>query len=106
MALNYLKAGGLIINMSSILGLKTAGCFPIYSATKHAIVAFTSSTALMPPNKKHGVKFVTVCPGLTETALGLNCYKDEPLDMIEYIQKGMQTLPLQKYTFYFPLIYL
>ncbi|XP_025152383.1 15-hydroxyprostaglandin dehydrogenase [NAD(+)]-like [Harpegnathos saltator] len=60
--------GGLVVNISSIAGLTSQNCmFPVYSATKHAIVGFSQSLA----NFYHdtGVRIVTLCPGFTETPL-------------------------------------
>lgn len=38
--------GGTIINISSMAGLAPAVYYPIYAATKHAIVGFTNSLAV------------------------------------------------------------
>lgn len=35
--------GGVIINVSSVAGLQALPNYPIYSATKHAIVGFSRS---------------------------------------------------------------
>lgn len=38
--------GGTIINISSMAGLTPVIYYPLYAATKHAIVGFTSSLAV------------------------------------------------------------
>lgn len=35
--------GGVIVNVSSVAGLQASPNYPIYSATKHAIVGFSRS---------------------------------------------------------------
>ena len=65
---------GVVIPIASVGGLAASYSYPIYIATKHAIVGFTKSMKMA--EKYEGVKVVTVCPGvspLTFTkALGLN----------------------------------
>lgn len=50
-ALNHMSIenggkGGLIVNVSSIAGLSNVFYSPVYTASKHAIIAFTSSMAV------------------------------------------------------------
>lgn len=35
--------GGVIVNVSSVAGLHSISQFPVYSATKHAVVSFSRS---------------------------------------------------------------
>ena len=35
--------GGVVVNMSSIGGLKASATFPVYAATKHAVIGLTRS---------------------------------------------------------------
>jgi 15-hydroxyprostaglandin dehydrogenase (NAD) len=35
--------GGVVINMASIAGLEAVAPFPLYSATKHAVIGLTRS---------------------------------------------------------------
>ncbi|XP_060535439.1 15-hydroxyprostaglandin dehydrogenase [NAD(+)]-like [Cylas formicarius] len=61
--------GGVIANIASILGLqKLAGC-PIYVGTKHFVVGLTTSFGTPYYYDLTGVKFVTMCPGVTDTPL-------------------------------------
>ena len=84
--------GGIIVNISSIAGIENTGMFAIYSAAKHGVTAFSRSMAvyilinltkicscfyfyfvicLQNPLYYHHtqVNFITICPGLTDTAL-------------------------------------
>ena len=38
--------GGVIVNVSSVAGLQAIPDYPIYSATKHAIIGFSRSFAV------------------------------------------------------------
>lgn len=60
-------AGGVIVNMSSIAGLQGNPLAPIYGGTKHAVLGF--SLALKCYHEKTGVRVLTICPGLTTTAM-------------------------------------
>ncbi|XP_037809301.1 alcohol dehydrogenase-like [Lucilia sericata] len=73
-ALNYMDKskggrGGAIVNISSIAGIETTGMFAIYSAAKHGVTAFTRSMANPLYFHHTQVNFITICPGITETAL-------------------------------------
>lgn len=61
--------GGVVANIASILGLqKLSGC-PIYVGTKHYVVGLTRSFGSPYYWNLTGVKFVTMCPGVTDTPL-------------------------------------
>lgn len=73
-ALNYMDKskggrGGTIVNISSIAGIEITGMFAIYAAAKHGVTAFSRSMANPLYFNHTGVNFITICPGLTETAL-------------------------------------
>ncbi|EFN86416.1 15-hydroxyprostaglandin dehydrogenase [NAD+] [Harpegnathos saltator] len=74
--------GGLIVNISSILGLFSQNCMmPVYCVTKHAVVGFSEATA----NFYHdtGVRIVMLCPGLTLTPLVV----DQPLEnLLDFVK--------------------
>jgi NAD(P)-dependent dehydrogenase (short-subunit alcohol dehydrogenase family) len=72
-----LDAGhGVIINMSSVLGLTGDALLPIYSATKHAILGLTKSTAVA--YAAHGVRCVAICPGDVDTELNVQYFDSQP----------------------------
>ncbi|EFN84778.1 15-hydroxyprostaglandin dehydrogenase [NAD(+)] [Harpegnathos saltator] len=71
--------GGLIINISSIVGLSAQNCMvPIYCATKHAVVGFSQSLANF--YHKTGMRIVTLCPGVTATSLVSGSLENAVLD--------------------------
>ncbi|XP_011874822.1 PREDICTED: 15-hydroxyprostaglandin dehydrogenase [NAD(+)]-like [Vollenhovia emeryi] len=62
--------GGVIVNISSILGLEADSILPMYSASKYAVLGFSQALACM--HDKTGVRVVIMCPGVTRTALVAN----------------------------------
>ncbi|XP_037809335.1 alcohol dehydrogenase [Lucilia sericata] len=79
-SLNAMKAmskekggkGGLICNMASVVGLDPMFLVPIYAATKAGIINFTRCLGKEIYYQRHGVKFITVCPGATITDMFTN----------------------------------
>ncbi|XP_046751400.1 peroxisomal hydratase-dehydrogenase-epimerase-like [Diprion similis] len=61
--------GGIIVNIASIAGLLPVTIFPIYAATKHAIIGLSKSFGQPYHYEKNGVRFVTICPSATNTQL-------------------------------------
>ncbi|KAL6444254.1 hypothetical protein ACFW04_001872 [Cataglyphis niger] len=59
--------GGVIVNISSIAGLRAASHLPVYSATKHAVVSFSRSFAQPYHYNRTNVKVIVLCPGMTGT---------------------------------------
>ncbi|KAJ6639810.1 Alcohol dehydrogenase 1 [Pseudolycoriella hygida] len=84
--LNYMSKaeggnGGIIVNIASVAGIDCSQfSTPTYNATKHGVVAFTRSFGDNFYFNETGVKFVTVCPGVTMTKFLDNvherCYSD------------------------------
>lgn len=62
-------AEGVIVNISSIVGLGPARPFPVYSATKHAVIGLGKSFGHHTHYEKTKVKVLTLCPGVTGTPL-------------------------------------
>ncbi|CAH1114286.1 unnamed protein product [Psylliodes chrysocephalus] len=63
---NY-KSGeeAVILNTSSIAGLRGNPAIPVYSATKYAIMGMTGSFGAPYHYERTKVRIITVCPGLT-----------------------------------------
>ncbi|KAK7089260.1 15-hydroxyprostaglandin dehydrogenase [NAD(+)]-like [Littorina saxatilis] len=64
--------GGVIINTASVLGLhygQWTWAVPVYSSSKRAIIAFTTSWASNPDQGQQGVRWGVVCPDGTVTAI-------------------------------------
>ncbi|KAF2902909.1 hypothetical protein ILUMI_03275 [Ignelater luminosus] len=61
--------GGVIVNISSILGLQEGVVSPVYSATKYFVNGFSRSFGTPYHYDRTGVRIITVCPGFTVTPL-------------------------------------
>lgn len=61
--------GGTIVNTASVAGLKPWSTFPGYAGTKHFVVGFTRSMGTKYWSDLTGIRFMTICPGVTLTAL-------------------------------------
>jgi NAD(P)-dependent dehydrogenase (short-subunit alcohol dehydrogenase family) len=61
------RGSGVIVNVSSINGIKSATGAPIYSASKHAVIGLTRSAAIEYAPK--GIRINAVCPGAFMTPL-------------------------------------
>ncbi|XP_055382476.1 fat body protein 2 [Condylostylus longicornis] len=64
--------GGIICNMSSVVGLDPMFLMPVYAGTKHAVLGFTRALANGYFTEKTGIKFYVVCPGATITQMFTN----------------------------------
>lgn len=67
---------GVIVNLSSVLGLTGDALLPIYSATKHAIIGLTRSTAVA--YAEDGIRCVAICPGDVDTELNQQYFASQP----------------------------
>jgi NAD(P)-dependent dehydrogenase (short-subunit alcohol dehydrogenase family) len=70
------RRSGVILNLSSVLGLTGDGLLPIYSATKHAIIGLTRSTAAA--YAEHGIRCLAICPGDVDTELNDQYFASQP----------------------------
>ncbi|KAG5881900.1 hypothetical protein JTB14_004795 [Gonioctena quinquepunctata] len=61
--------GGVIVNIASILGLQEMDGCPIYVGTKHFVVGLDKSFGTPYFYNLTGIKFLTMCPGVTDTPL-------------------------------------
>lgn len=89
---------GAIVNISSISAHRPSGGAAIYSATKHALNAFSHS--IFEDIRELGIKVVTICPGFVATDLvssyGLLEEKmiqpNDIADAVEYVLKSAPTV--------------
>ena len=70
------RGSGVIVNLSSVLGLTGDALLPVYSATKHAILGLTRSTAVA--YAAAGIRCVALCPGDVDTELNLQYFASQP----------------------------
>jgi 3-oxoacyl-[acyl-carrier protein] reductase len=66
-ALRYFKDGGVIVNVSSVVGIIGNSWQTAYSASKAGIIAFTKSLAKEMGSR--GIRVVAVAPGFIETPM-------------------------------------
>jgi 3-oxoacyl-[acyl-carrier protein] reductase len=66
-ALRYFKDGGVIVNVSSVVGIIGNSWQTAYSASKAALIAFTKSLAKEMGSR--GIRVVAVAPGFIETPM-------------------------------------
>jgi NAD(P)-dependent dehydrogenase (short-subunit alcohol dehydrogenase family) len=67
---------GVIVNMSSILGVVGDPVLPVYAATKAGILGLTRSTAVA--YAREGIRCVAVCPGDIDTELNDQYFNSQP----------------------------
>lgn len=67
---------GVIVNLSSVLGLTGDALLPIYSATKHGILGLTKSIAVA--YAEAGIRCVAICPGDVDTELNQQYFASQP----------------------------
>lgn len=63
------NGGGTIINISSNYGFLIDPFFPVYKASKFAIMGFSKTLGHIKNFNKTGVRVIVLCPGFTETRL-------------------------------------
>ena len=76
--------GGTLVNMSQHIDIRTTAQLPVYTATKHAIIGLSQSLADSCQYEKTGIRVITLCPGLTETALTV----DSPNKLLSRVMKA------------------
>ncbi|XP_076168739.1 15-hydroxyprostaglandin dehydrogenase [NAD(+)]-like [Ptiloglossa arizonensis] len=88
--------GGTIVNMSSVAGLEGIPIAPIYGGTQYAIVGFTQS--LKHYYEKTGIRMLTICPGLTTTAMAARFMstKEHAMDLLDEEMAALAMTNMQK----------
>ncbi|XP_044730421.1 15-hydroxyprostaglandin dehydrogenase [NAD(+)]-like [Chrysoperla carnea] len=88
--------GGIVVNLSSILGLQPlAGC-PIYVATKHALIGMDRSWGTPFHYNRTGIKVLTMCPGVTDTPLISEAHGLQGDDILgRECQRELDAMPTQ-----------
>ena len=70
------KRRGVIVNLSSVLGLVGDPLLPVYAATKAGILGFTRATAIA--YAAEGIRVVAICPGDVDTELNEQYFASQP----------------------------
>jgi len=70
------QGAGVIINLSSILGLSGDALLPVYAMTKAGILGLTRSTAAA--YAAEGIRCVAICPGDVDTELNQAYFASQP----------------------------
>ena len=80
--------GGVIINISSLAGIRGKEGTLAYTASKHGIIGMTKTAAL--EYAKEGIRINAICPGLTESGMtaGLDHHPEIAQKLITQIPMG------------------
>jgi NAD(P)-dependent dehydrogenase (short-subunit alcohol dehydrogenase family) len=81
---------GIIINISSVAGIRGGLASPAYTASKHGIIGLTGDLATK--HGHQGVRAVAICPGMVDTSMTEDML-DEPSKETKAI---IESIPLQR----------
>lgn len=84
---------GVIVNLSSVLGLVGDPLLPVYSATKAGILGFTRATAIAYADR--GVRVVAICPGDVDTELNEQYFAAQP-DPVAFRRRIEDEYPVRR----------
>lgn len=76
------SGGGVIINISSVAGIRGNLASPAYTASKHGVIGLTGDIASK--NSKDGVRAIAICPGMIQTSMTSDML-DDPNEMTQGI---------------------
>ncbi|MCU0447601.1 MAG: glucose 1-dehydrogenase [Microscillaceae bacterium] len=85
------ESGGVIINTSSIAGLRGLKNSSVYSASKHAVLGLTKSAALEYASKN--IRINAICPVFTRTPLFDQMFALDP----SYEERLKNNIPMKRY---------
>lgn len=85
------ETGGIIVNMSSMVGIGAQRAFGAYTSTKHALIGMTKTIAAEFGPK--GVRCVAICPGFIATEFHENVNRR----MAEEEGKTLEQIHAQRY---------
>jgi NAD(P)-dependent dehydrogenase (short-subunit alcohol dehydrogenase family) len=87
------RRSGVILNLSSVLGLTGDALLPIYSATKHGIIGLTRSTAAAYAGQ--GIRCLAICPGDVDTELNEQYFASQP-DPVAFRARVEREYPIHR----------
>lgn len=85
------QAGGVIVNVSSIAGLRGLPNSVAYTASKHAVIGMTKTSAL--EYAKSNIRINAVCPVFTRTPMVESMFQIDPA----YEEKLVKNIPMRRY---------
>ncbi|XP_011685623.1 PREDICTED: 15-hydroxyprostaglandin dehydrogenase [NAD(+)]-like [Wasmannia auropunctata] len=92
--------GGILVNVSQHVDIRNTAQLPVYTATKHAIIGLSESLSDPYHYEKTGVTVITLCPGLTETALTV----DSPNKLLSRVMKADFVKNLEQFSIQTPYV--
>ncbi|XP_076634792.1 uncharacterized protein LOC143348457 [Colletes latitarsis] len=100
MSRDNLGHGGTLVNVSQQIDIRSTAQLPVYTATKHAIIGLSQSLADSYQYEKTGIRVITLCPGLTETALTV----DSPNKLLSRVMKADFVKNLEQFSIQTPYV--
>lgn len=92
------KSEGVILNIASVIGISSFSPFPVYTATKYAVVGLGQSLGDDYHYSRTKVKVLTLCPGGTDTEFHRNLKgKTIGPEYEQLLNKHYGNYPIQKY---------
>ncbi|OXU17445.1 hypothetical protein TSAR_016927, partial [Trichomalopsis sarcophagae] len=92
--------GGILVNVAEHMDVHCTAQLPVYTATKQAIIGLSQSLAAPSNTERTGVRVITLCPGLTETALTI----DSPNKLLSRVMKADFVKNLEQLTIQTPYV--
>ncbi|KAL0107568.1 hypothetical protein PUN28_014704 [Cardiocondyla obscurior] len=92
--------GGILVNVSQHTNVRHTAQLPVYNATKHAVIGLSQSLSDPYYYEKSGVTVITLCPGLTETALTI----DSPNKLLSRVMKADFVKNLEQFSIQTPYV--
>lgn len=100
MSKNTNGQGGILVNVSQHTDIRNTAQLPVYTATKHAVIGLSQSLSDPYHYEKTGVTVITLCPGLTETALTV----DSPNKLLSRVMKADFVKNLEQFSMQTPYV--